>query len=131
MKDNSHQIIKEQFELIDSTFSLMEETVNKLNNIEVKLDATKNEYNTTNAKINIMENNIKDLMDMKIQWQDIKESITDKYYYGIDASEKACIKKLVQILEKINMDFNEFKLLFEMNKESNGHFIMNGRGLRR
>ncbi|CAB5352769.1 unnamed protein product [Rhizophagus irregularis] len=114
MKDNSHQIIKEQFELIDSTFSLMEETVNKLNNIEVKLDATKNEYNTTNAKINIMENNIKDLMDMKIH-----------------ASEKACIKKLVQILEKINMDFNEFKLLFEMNKESNGHFIMNGRGLRR
>lgn len=69
MKDNSHQIIKEQFELIDSTFSLMEETVNKLNIIEVKLDTTKNELNTTNAKINIMENNIKDLMDMKIRME--------------------------------------------------------------
>ncbi|PKY57862.1 hypothetical protein RhiirA4_479252 [Rhizophagus irregularis] len=56
-------------------------------------------------------------MDIEDSVADIKESITDNYYYGIDASEKACIKKLVQILERINMDFNEFILLFEMNKK--------------
>src|SRR5581483_3003063 len=130
--DYSHQIIKEQFAITNSTHSLMEKTIDKLNIMEEELGVikdelviTKDDLDATKNRVIQLGNAINNLTDMKAHIE-LLQTFCDwirKFLKIIKLggeNEWCDVRKAISDFYNYDMDVSKRKCIKELNKILNG-----------
>ncbi|CAB4404424.1 unnamed protein product [Rhizophagus irregularis] len=147
LSDNTkhiHQIMDQQMEVSNKSFSLIETVIDDLNDTRAQLNDTKTQLNNTETRVKILgtfRDYIKLFLIQKVErelgkseWYEVKNALFEKRVLkrmGLELDERDdVVKKLGGFLfDNYNITMEEFELLLEMRDKSNKAFHDNEKSI--